>query len=220
MPGPMLALRHPDLIEGEVIGRSRQGREIAGVALSHRPSGPAASKSAVFVDVHIHAGEVAGNAVAMHCWSRELPEGFPGDRIARRPHRGAEDRRGRSGALPDDASALPIEPPTYPYAEPPDGFGEQDVNGDDHILEMRAADGSRVMRPRGPGEQGGPYYRGVGRRAVRRVRADKSWQAPHRCRKVMPRERMCFLDCRTSSVTRCYRWRGVGSARRVPASDR
>lgn len=57
---------------------------------------------------------------------------------------------------------------TYPYSEPQEGFIEEDVNGDGHILQMRvpAVDGGfaiddtdpRVMRPRRPGELSGKYY--------------------------------------------------------------
>lgn len=61
-----LQAAYPNFIQVEVIGHSRQGREMAGVTLTNRATGEPQHKAAVFVDANIYAGEVAGNAVAMH----------------------------------------------------------------------------------------------------------------------------------------------------------
>ena len=164
---------YPEFVTVEVIGHSRQGRNIAGVTLTNSKTGPALSKSAVFVDANIHAGEVAGNAVAMYwiqwCLSHygtdeeatELLDAHTLYIIPRIAVDGAE-------LYMTTPARFRSSPHTYPYSEPPEGFIQDDVNGDGHILQMRvpAEDGGfviddvdpRVMRPRRPGEIGGTYY--------------------------------------------------------------
>ncbi len=168
-----LAEQYPDLMTLEVIGQSRQGRDMAGVTLTCRKTGAPEDKAALFVDANIHAGEVAGNAVAMY-WIRWCLENY--------------GRNPEATSLLDDHSLYVVprisldgaelylttphrvrsSPHTYPYSAPPDGYIESDVNGDGHILLMRVPsdDGGfaidevdpRVMRPRYPGERGGRYY--------------------------------------------------------------
>jgi hypothetical protein len=164
---------YPEFVTVEVIGQSRQGRNIAGVTLTNSKTGRALSKSAVFVDANIHAGEVAGNAVAMY-WMQwclgnygvdpeatELLDAHTLYIIPRIAVDGAE-------LYMTTPARFRSSPHTYPYSEAPDGFIQDDVNGDGHILQMRvpAEDGGfviddvdpRVMRPRRPGEMGGTYY--------------------------------------------------------------
>lgn len=164
---------YPEFVTVEVIGQSRQGRDIAGVTLTNSKTGPAAEKSAVFVDANIHAGEVAGNAVAMY-WMQSLLGNYGTDLEATElldAHttyivpRIAVDGAELYMTTP---ARFRSSPHTYPYSEPPEGFVQEDVNGDGHILQMRvpAEDGGfvkdeldpRVMRPRRPGEIGGTYY--------------------------------------------------------------
>jgi len=168
-----LEAAYPNLMQVEVIGQSREGRDLAGVTLTNLSTGRAQDKSALFVDANIHAGEVATNAAAMyfihwcvenygkHADATELLDAHTVYVVPRISVDGAErymttPERYRSSAH------------TYPYSEPPEGFIPEDVNGDGHILQMRvpAVDGAfvvddvdpRVMRARGPGEMGGSYF--------------------------------------------------------------
>lgn len=164
-----LEAAHPNLMDVEVIGQSREGRDIAAVTLTNQATGAPAHKSAVFVDANIHAGEVSANSVAMYWISWCLA------------HYGEDTQ---ATALLDqhtvylvprialDGAELYLTTPArfrssphlYPYTEPREGFVADDVNGDGHILQMRvpAVDGGyaidevdpRVMRPRRPGEMG------------------------------------------------------------------
>ncbi len=180
----------PDFVEIAMIGQSRQGRDMAGVTLTNRATGDPLSKSALLVDANIHAGEVAGNAVAMY-WMRwcltqyginpeatELLDRHTVYVVPRISLDGAElylttPQRVRSS------------PHSYPYSSPPPGFYEDDVDGDGQILFMRvtAEDGgyvpdemdSRVMRPRRPGESGGTYYHVFPEGRIDRTRAAGEW---------------------------------------------
>lgn len=164
---------YPELIRVEVIGQSREGRDMAGVTLTNRATGLPESKSALFVDANIHAGEVAGNAVAMY-WM-----GWCLSQYGQNPEATALLDSHTIYVVPRisvDGAELYLTTPyrvrssphTYPYTMPPDGFIEDDINQDGRILTMRvpAADGGyaldaidpRVMRQRRPGERGGVYY--------------------------------------------------------------
>lgn len=168
-----LEREYPRFMQVEVIGKSREGRDIAGVTLTNSETGAASAKSALFVDANIHAGEVAGNAVAMY-WMQwclgsygtdveatELLDSHTVYIVPRIAVDGAE-------LYMTTPARFRSSPHTYPYSEPPEGFIQEDVNGDGHILQMRvpAEDGGfviddvdpRVMRPRRPGEIGGKYY--------------------------------------------------------------
>ncbi|NMP21327.1 M14 family metallopeptidase [Sulfobacillus harzensis] len=168
-----LAGLYPRLMTVEVIGQSREGRDMAGVTLTNRDTGDAASKSALFVDANIHAGEVAGNAVAMYwiAWCLENygknPEAtwLLDDHTVYVVPRISLDGAELYLTTPHHVRSSPH---IYPYSTPPDGFVEEDVNGDGYILMMRvpSSEGGfviddldpRVMRPRRPGERGGQYY--------------------------------------------------------------
>lgn len=167
------AQAYPQFVELHIIGKTREGRDIPAITLTNQLTGPAKSKSAVFIDANIHAGEVATNAAAMYFISwclenygqdqrvRELLDVHTVYIVPRISVDGAErylttPERYRSSAH------------LYPYVEPREGFIPEDVNGDGHILQMRipAEDGAfavdevdkRIMRPRRPGEFGGQYY--------------------------------------------------------------
>lgn len=164
---------YPDFMTVEVIGQSRQGRDMPGVTLSHRATGAPEDKSALFVDANIHAGEVAGNAVSMYWiqWCLENYETKPDAHELLDHHtlyivpRIALDGAELYLTTPHRVRSSPHP---YPYSVPPDGFVEADVDGDGHILMMRvpALQGAyaidevdpRIMRPRLPGEFGGRYY--------------------------------------------------------------
>ncbi|WP_443111819.1 M14 family metallopeptidase [Alicyclobacillus sp. ALC3] len=164
---------YPNFIQVEVIGHSRQGREMAGVTLTNHATGEPQHKAAVFVDANIHAGEVAGNAVAMH-WISWCLENYGTDKEATElldAHTVyVVPRIALDGAelYLTTPARFRSSPHTYPYSEPPHGFIPDDVDGNGHILQMRvpAEDGGfvkdevdpRVMRRRRPGEFGGEYF--------------------------------------------------------------
>jgi murein tripeptide amidase MpaA len=168
-----LEQRYPDFMTVEVIGQSREGRNMAGVTLTNRATGAPKTKSAIFVDANIHAGEVAGNAVAMY-WIQWCLENYPANPEAKEllDHHTVYvvPRISIDGAELYLTTPYRVRssPHIYPYSEPPEGFVPEDINGDGHILYMRvpAEDGayavdeldSRVMRRRQPGEIGGTYY--------------------------------------------------------------
>lgn len=163
----------PDLMSVEVIGHSREGLDIPAVTLTNRATGSPEHKSAVMVDANIHAGEVSGNSVAMH-WIQDCLQRYGQAQeitaLLDRHTVYVVPRIAMDGAhvyLTTPCSHR-SSPHTYPYSEAPEGFIEEDVNGDGHILQMRirSEDGAyavddvdpRIMRPRGPGEIGGVYY--------------------------------------------------------------
>lgn len=168
-----LCAHYPALMTLDVIGQSREGRDMLAVTLTQSQTGAANNKSAILVDANIHAGEVAGNAAAMY-WIRwclehygtnpeatELLDGHAVYVIPRIALDGAE-------LYLTTAERVRSSPHPYPYSTIPDGFIEEDIDDNGHILMMRmpAADGAftcdaldpRIMRPRRPGESGGTYY--------------------------------------------------------------
>lgn len=168
-----LKQQYPDLMDVQIIGKSRTGRDMPGVSLTNRETGKPESKAAVFVDANIHAGEVAGNAVAMY-WIRWCLENY-GHEVEATELLDSHTvyvvpRISLDGAelYLTTPARFRSSPHMYPYSEPPEGFIPEDVNGDGHILQMRvpAEDGAfavdeldaRVMRPRGPGESKGQFY--------------------------------------------------------------
>lgn len=167
------AAQYPQLMTVEVIGQSREGRDMAGVTLTQRSTGEPEHKSALFVDANIHAGEVAGNAVAMYWigWCLEHYGSNPeATRLLDEHTVYLVPRISMDGAELYLTSPYRVRssPHLYPYSTPPDGFVEEDVDQNGHILMMRvpALDGGfvidevdrRVMRARRPGELGGTYY--------------------------------------------------------------
>lgn len=168
-----LAHQYPLLLTVETIGQSRQGRDMAGVTITNRSRGGPETKSAVFVDANIHAGEVAGNSAAMYwiewCLTQyginpeatELLDFHTVYVVPRVSVDGAELYL----TTPDHVRSSPH---AYPYSPWPEGFVAADVDQNGYILSMRqvAEEGAfaiddldaRVMRPRRPGESGGTYY--------------------------------------------------------------
>lgn len=164
---------YPDFMDVEVIGKSREGRELAAVTLTNQATGKPEHKAAIFVDANIHAGEVSGNSVAMY-WVSWCLENY-----GKHPEATELLDRHTVYVVPRiavDGAELYLTTPArfrssphlYPHSETPEGYIAEDINGDGHILQMRlpAEDGAfvmdeldaRVMRPRRPGETGGTYY--------------------------------------------------------------
>ncbi len=167
------ARQYPNLIRCEVLGESRGGRQLPVATLTDVAAGPAEHKPAVLVDANIHAGEVAGNAVAMY-WMASLLEGYAEDpavaALLRERALYVVPRLAVDGAElyltgPD---RLRSSPHPYPDLEPQSGWVPGDVDGDGRILQMRvpAPDGAfradpddpRLMVPRDPMDVEGPFY--------------------------------------------------------------
>ncbi|MCY0880653.1 MAG: M14 family metallopeptidase, partial [Firmicutes bacterium] len=165
--------RYPHLMRYEAIGDSPEQRRLWAVAITDGKTGGDREKSAVLVDANIHAGEVAGNAVAMF-WIGTLLEQYGTDEeitALLQEHsvyvipRIAVDGAERYLTTPD---RLRSAPRLYPHSTPKAGWVAQDINHDGHILWIRvpAKDGAyqidardpRLMVPREPGSVGGSYY--------------------------------------------------------------
>ncbi len=165
--------RHSQFMTVDVIGISRQGRNIPGVTLTNSQTGKPGEKSAIFVDANIHAGEVAGNTAAMYwiewCLNQygtnpeatELLDYHTVYVVPRIAIDGAE-------LYLTTPERMRSSPHPYPFSTPPEGFVEEDIDQNGYILMMRvpAEDGGfvpdelnpLVMRPRHPGESGDTYY--------------------------------------------------------------
>ncbi|PSR24372.1 MAG: peptidase M14 [Sulfobacillus thermosulfidooxidans] len=164
--------QYANLFALEAIGKSRMGRDLWAVTISS-PVKEAKRKPAVLVDANIHAGEVAGNAVAMH-WMATLLENYGKSPaitwlldtrtvyvIPRIAVDGAEEYL-------TTPLRMRSSPHLYPYSEVLPGWILDDIDHNGHILTIRmpADDGAfavddkdpRIMRRRRPGEFGGQYY--------------------------------------------------------------
>ncbi|WP_245629541.1 M14 family metallopeptidase [Alicyclobacillus sendaiensis] len=168
-----LADRAPDLVRVEIMGKSREGRDLLAVTVTDLATGSPLDKPALLVDGNIHAGEVCASSAVVY-WLECLVEARDSDPAVRELLRTrtvyAIPRIAVDGAelYLTTPVRLRSSPHLYPHTSPPDGFVEDDVNGDGRILWMRvpAEDGAyavdeidpRLMRPRQPGEVGGAYY--------------------------------------------------------------
>ncbi len=168
-----LASQYPHLMRVEVIGQSRQGRDMAGVTLTNFETGTSQARSAILVDANIHAGEVAGNSTAMF-WIQWCLHNYginPEATALLNDHAVyVIPRISLDGAELYLTTPLRVRssPHLYPFSAPPEGFVEADVDNNGYCLMMRVQgeDGGfvedeldpRVMRPRRPGELGGTYY--------------------------------------------------------------
>lgn len=164
---------YPDLMRLDVLATSREGRQLPLVILGDQRMGDDLSRPALLVDANIHAGEVAGNAVAMF-FIQNLLKGY-GDRpdlthlLATRTVYVAP-RLSVDGAelYMTTPGRVRSSPRLYPHSSPPHGWVPRDVDDNGHIVSIRVVseDGAyaideldpRVMRPREPGEVGGTYY--------------------------------------------------------------
>lgn len=61
-----LVAAYPDLLTLESIGKSVQGRDIWVITLNAKPTGPAESKPAIYIDANIHGNEVQGSEVVLY----------------------------------------------------------------------------------------------------------------------------------------------------------
>jgi hypothetical protein len=164
---------YPKRIRVEVAGASRQGRDIAFVTLTNWETGNPEAKPAVFVDANVHAGEVTGNAVAMH-WMGWLLDEYGRDpeatRILDEHTVYVIPRIAVDGAEAYLTTPLRLRssPHPYPETEPSTGWVLEDVDHNGLILTLRqeSPDGGykidpqdpRLMVPREPDDVEGPFY--------------------------------------------------------------
>ena len=168
------AEEHPQLAALSSIGKSHEGREIWCMTITNSTSGPAEEKPALWLDGNLHATEVTGAMGALHVIQRLLV-GYDADAaIARLLDTRAfyiVPRINPDGAEQHLTTPIYVRSGTrpYPYADERDGLYAADIDGDGKILQMRVVDPDgawkisdqdpRLMRRRGPDEEGGTYYR-------------------------------------------------------------
>lgn len=167
---------HPSLVTRFTIGRSSEGREIQGVAVTNRSTGEADEKPAMLVDGNIHSVEVTATSVAIYHLVN-IVNGYGQDPDITR----CLDTRafyiiprvnpdGAEMALADSPRFIRSSARPYPFDEDPvTGLVPEDMDGDGRILSMRVRDSNgrwkkhaeeaRLMVPREPTEEGGEYYR-------------------------------------------------------------
>ncbi|MDA0329375.1 MAG: M14 family metallopeptidase [Gemmatimonadetes bacterium] len=142
-----LASQFPDLVTLDVIGQSREGRDIWAVDINNSETGPASTKAGFYVDGNIHGGEVLGGEGALAFLDRIVAG------------------HGRDGPLTElvdnrafyivpivnpDGRAISVDTPenhrwnVRPVDEDGDGaFDEdppEDLDGDMRMLQMRVRD--------------------------------------------------------------------------------
>ncbi len=165
----------PDLVTVEEIGRSHQGRAILVATLTNHATGPAESKSALWLDANIHAEELAGSTAALLVIDR-LVTGHGRDPLATEvlDHHALHvcprvSPDGAERALTDRRGRLRSSLRPYPLLDELPGLHPADVDGDGEVLQMRVPDelgpwrvserDPRLMVQRRPGDRGGPFYR-------------------------------------------------------------
>ncbi len=164
---------HPQLAQLESIGKSLEGRELWLVTLTNQATGPALEKPAYWIDANTHAGEVTGSTVALYTiWSYLTHYGVDETvtRVLDRCSIYILPRLSVDGAERYLTTPYFLRSSTrvYPYEEEQDGLYEEDIDGNNLILEMRIKDpngawkcsekDSRIMRRREIDEDGGTYY--------------------------------------------------------------
>jgi len=171
------AAEYPDLVTLESIGTSYEGREIWLVTVTSIETGSAEEKPALWVDANIHATEVSPSSACLHLIHKLATQYGHDDEVTR-----VLDTRafyicprvnpdGAEWALADQPRYIRSSTRPYPFDEDPlpEGWIEQDVDGDGRLLMMRIADENgawkkhpddpRLMIARDPVEVGGEYYR-------------------------------------------------------------
>jgi zinc carboxypeptidase len=170
-----LAVRYPELVSLDVIGRSREGRPIWAVDVNNPATGPASEKPGFYVDGNIHGGEVLGGEGALAFLDRivgaygsdpEITEMVDGRVFYVVP------------IVNPDGRAISVDTPenhrwnVRPVDEDEDGLLDEDppedLDGDGRILQMRVPDPDgdwtvhptdprRMVRVRGGGAEGSRY---------------------------------------------------------------
>ncbi len=167
---------YPHLAQLESIGKSYEGRDIWMLELTHRSSGEAADKPAMYIDANIHAGEVTGSHVCLHT-ILHLLAGYGTDTEVTH----LLDTRAfyLIPRINPDGAELYLTTPhllrssvrPYPVDQDEQGIVMEDVNDDGLILQMRISDPAgewkissqdpRLMVRRQPDDFQGEFYRVV-----------------------------------------------------------
>ncbi len=162
------ARRYPDRCRLTSLGRTPEGREIWCAVLS---AGSDEDKPALYVDGNHHAGEVTGSMACLRIIERLLGGADEERQLLHKVTVYVVPRVSPDGAerYLTTPHLLRSVPRPYPEVGEPEGFQEEDVDGDGRILWMRIPDPAgewrvsekdpRVMVRRRPGESGGQYYR-------------------------------------------------------------
>ncbi len=171
-----LAEGHPGLCDLVPVGESREGRALWLAEVTNKETGSASDKPAFWVDGNTHAGEVTGSMAALYLIDRLLEGHGKDDHITRLLDEQTFyvlPRVSPDGAERYLKTPYTLRASTRPWPEPDrePGLHAEDVDGDGHIVQMRAEDPNgewkvseeddRLMLPRGPDEAkaGETYYR-------------------------------------------------------------
>ncbi|RPH57026.1 MAG: carboxypeptidase, partial [Chloroflexi bacterium] len=171
------AQEYPNLAKIQSIGKSHEGRDVWLLTLTNFQTGPDTEKPALWVDGNIHASEVTASTANLYFLNSLLTRYGQDQAVTE-----ALDTRaiylcprvnpdGAEWALADRPKFIRSSTRPYPYDEEPvDGLvGNEDMDGDGRILQMRIPDpngawkacpeDARLMVRRDPVESGGQYYR-------------------------------------------------------------
>ena len=142
-----LARKYPKIARAEIIGKTREGRDMMVMEITSKDTGIGTSKPAVWLDANIHAGEVTGRLYMMYFIERLLFE-YGKNQDATR----LLDTR-TFYVLPvfdaDGGERILTRHPAWPGYNPKEQMGK-DLDGDGYITQMRVKDDSR--------EDGYQYY--------------------------------------------------------------
>lgn len=161
------AEEYPKFCNVYSIGKSYEGREIWLAEITAQNTGPADEKPAFWVDGNTHAGEVTGSMAALYLIETLLTGYGEDEQIAHLLDeqtfyilpRLSPDGAERYLTTPYNLRAT-LRPWPEPEGQP--GLHPEDINGDGHIVQMRAEDpngewrasakDARLMVPRAPDE--------------------------------------------------------------------
>jgi len=168
-----VAAEYPSLARLGSIGRTREGRELWVMTLTRHDTGPDLEKPGYWIDANIHAGEVTGGATALYTIAHVTEQYGRDAQVTRLLDRSVLYVAPRLS--PDGTEAYLTTPlmmrsntTPYPHAEERAGLTPDDIDGNGLILEMRVQDDKgawvvserdpRLLRPREPFNQDGPFY--------------------------------------------------------------
>jgi murein tripeptide amidase MpaA len=166
---------YPSLLQISSLGTSYEGREILLLTVTNQATGLDTEKPALWIDANIHATEIAGTTTALAV-VHQLLSGYGTDEQATRlldssafyivPRLNPD---GAAQTLADTPHLIRSGTRPYPFDEEAPGLHRQDMDGDGRVLQMRIPDPNgdwqvsdldpRLMKRRGPDDQGGQYYR-------------------------------------------------------------
>jgi murein tripeptide amidase MpaA len=166
---------YADILALGELGRSHEDRSIQLLTLTTKSTGSDLDKPAVWLDANIHATEIAGTTTALRIAWELLSKYGSDERITRLVDTTTFYIVPRDN--PDGAAMAMAQPPRYirsgtrpyPFVDKSEGIHQQDIDGDNRIVQMRVKDPNgdwkistqnpAIMEKRGPDENGGEYYR-------------------------------------------------------------